>query len=69
YAGHDDTPAGTVARRVSLTSTAPKEVSAELTWNLGSAKWNRGENQKWQAPGKGYTKISLNSLLSILKKL
>lgn len=69
YTDHDVTTAGTLARRVSLTCTEPRKVSADLTWNLGSAKWNRGDVQKWQAPGKGYSKISLNTLLSILKKL
>ena len=69
YSDHDITAAGTLARRVSLTCTEPRKISADLTWNLGSAKWNRGDIQKWQAPGKGYTKISLNTLLSILKKL
>lgn len=69
YSDHDVTAAGPVASRVSLTSTEPRAVSADLTWNLGSAKWNKGDSQKWQAPGKGYSRISLDSLLSILKKL
>ncbi|MCM1070996.1 MAG: DUF4292 domain-containing protein [[Clostridium] fimetarium] len=69
YSDHDVTEAGTLARSVELSSTSPKKISAELTWNLGSAKWNRGDRQKWQAPGRGYTKISLSSLLSILNKL
>ncbi len=69
YSDHDVTVAGTLSRRVGIASSSPKNVSAELIWNLGSAKWNKGERQKWQVPGRGYTKISLNSLLSILNKL
>ena len=69
YSGQETTAAGTVARRVSVSSTEPRKIAADLTWNLSSAKWNRGDRQKWQAPGKGYTKISLSSLLAILKKL
>lgn len=69
YSDQESTAAGTVARRVSVSSTEPRKIAADLTWNLGSAKWNRDDRQKWQAPGKGYTKISLSSLLAILKKL
>lgn len=69
YSGQENTAAGTVARRVSVSSTEPRKIAADLTWNLSSAKWNRDDRQKWQAPGKGYTKISLSSLLAILKKL
>ncbi len=70
YSGQDVTPAGPVAREVSATFSAPgKDVAADITWNLGSAKWNKGNVQKWQTPGRGYSKISLNTLLSILKKL
>ncbi len=69
YVDYESTQAGLLAKKVALQSSEPKKVSAELTWNYGSAKWNKDNRQKWQAPGKGYSKISLASLLSILNKL
>lgn len=69
YSGFVDTPQGSFARNANINIVRDKSVSAELQWNLSSAKWNTGENRQWEQPGNSYQRISAEKLLKALTSL
>ena len=66
YATYYSTPAGAVSSVAAMQTMKGKPVDLSLTWNLQSAKWNRGVTQQWTAP-KGYTRMATEQLLKLLQ--
>lgn len=66
YATYYSTPAGAVSSVAAMQTMKGKPVDLSLTWNLQSAKWNRGVSQQWTAP-KGYSRIPAEQLLKLLQ--
>lgn len=66
YATYYSTPAGAVSSVAAMQTMKGKPVDLSLTWNLQSAKWNRGVTQQWTTP-KGYTRMATEQLLKLLQ--
>jgi len=68
YTGFTDTDAGRFARHADINIIKGKNISAELEWDLRSAKWNTGAHKEWKQP-EGYTRIPADKLLKSLTSL
>lgn len=69
YSGFVTTPAaGTFASTADFAIVKGKKAAGSVSWNLGSAKWNTGDNKTWKRP-KGYRRIDAASLLKSISSL
>jgi len=61
------TPAGETAQRTAIETVRGRRLAAAFGWNLKSAKWNDGTDQRWTPPS-GYARVSSGQLMEMLSK-
>lgn len=70
YNGSTETPAGIMAKEVSVTAMAGKTpIDASLMWNFDKAKWDDPSQHRTVRPGKNYKRLDPSQISLILKKL
>lgn len=67
YSGFLSTAAGSVCSVASMQTVKGKPIDLSLKWNLESARWNRGEELRWETP-RGYTRVQADRLLKMLSE-
>lgn len=70
YEGSMKTPAGDMAKEISVTAMAGKTpIEATLVWNFDKARWNDPLQHRTVRPGKNYRRLDSSQIPRILKNI